>query len=244
VSNSLVDMYAKCGSIEDAWKVFNRMPTHDVVSWSAIILGHVKFGHGLKALGLYQQMQQEGVKPVPVTFVGILNACASVAALEEGKRVHEQIIESGFESDVFVCNSLLDMYAKCGSIEDALRVFSRMATCDVVSWSAMILGHVKCGQGLKALELFQQMKQEGLETDPVTFVGVLNACASVGALEEGRHVHEQIIQSGCATDVFVGSSQVCHPHMDMSGSLAFPHPLNDRQIVHFVYQPVVASSGS
>jgi pentatricopeptide repeat protein len=120
VSNSLVDTYAKCGSIEDAWKVFNRMPTHDVVSWSAIILGHVKCGHGLKALGLYQQMQQEGVKPVPVTFVGILNACASVAALEEGKRVHEQIIECGFESDVFVCNSLLDMYAKCGSIEDAL----------------------------------------------------------------------------------------------------------------------------
>jgi pentatricopeptide repeat protein len=116
-------------------------------------------------------MQQEGVKPVPVTFVGILNACASVAALEEGKHVHEQIIESGFESDVFVCNSLLDMYAKCGSIEDVLRVFSRLATHDVVSWSAMILGHVKCGQGLKALELFQQMKQEGVEPDPVTFVG-------------------------------------------------------------------------
>ncbi len=208
VSNSLVDMYAKCGSIEDAWKVFNRMPTHDVVSWSAIILGHAKCGHGLKALGLYQQMQQEGVKPVPVTFVGILNACASVAALEDGKHVHEQIIESGFESDVFVCNSLLDMYAKCGSIEDALRVFSRTATCYAVSWSAMILGHVKCGQGLKALELFQQMKQEGVEPDPVTFVGVLNACASVAALEEARHVHEQIIQSGCATDVFVGSSLV------------------------------------
>jgi pentatricopeptide repeat protein len=139
---------------------------------------------------------------------GILNACASVAALEEGKRVHEQISESGFESDVFVCNSLLDMYAKCGSIEDALRVFSRMATRDVVSWSGMILGHVKCGQGLKALELFQQMKQEGVEPDPATFVGVLNACASVAALEEGRHVHEEIIQSGCATDVFVGSSLV------------------------------------
>ncbi len=83
MSNSLVDMYAKCGSIEDAWKVFNRMPAHDVVSWSAIILGHVKCGHGLKALGLYQQMQQEGVKPVPVTFVGILNDCASVAALKK-----------------------------------------------------------------------------------------------------------------------------------------------------------------
>jgi pentatricopeptide repeat protein len=189
-------------------------------------------------------MQCEGVEPNSATFMGVLNVCASLAALEEGRTIHSQIIKCGLESDVFVSNSLVDMYAKCGSIEDAWKVFNRMPTHDVVSWSAIILGHVKCGHGLKALGLYQQMQQEGVKPVPVTFVGILNACASVAALEEERHFHEQITQSGCATDVFVGSSQVCHPHMDMSGSLAFPHPLNDRQIVHFVYQPVVASSGS
>jgi len=208
VGNSLVDMYAKCGSIEDAQRVFDRMTTRNVVSWTAMILGHVKCGQGQKALKLLQKMQQEGVHPHPVTFVGLLNACASVSALEEGRHVHEQVIKSGCGSDVFVCNSLIDMYAKCGSIEDAERVFNNMGSRDVVSWTVMILGRVKCGQGHKALELFKQMQCEGVQPDRVTFVALLNACASILALKEGRHIHEQIIQNGFESDLFVSSGLV------------------------------------
>ncbi|CAM6075269.1 unnamed protein product [Sphagnum tenellum] len=274
VGNSLIDMYAKCASMEDTWRVFNKMPSWDVVSWNAMISGHVKCGQGQKALRLFQQMVQEGMEPDHITFVGVLNACASVAALEEGRFVHEQIIQRGLEFDVFVSNSLVDMYAKCGSMEDAWRVFNKMPLHDVVTWNALIFGHVKCGQGYKALELFQQMQQEGVQPNtitfvglidmyakcgsmedawrvfnkmashdvvswnimilghlkrgqrqkalqlfkqmqqegmkpaPNTFVGVLNACASEVALEEGRHAHEQIIQSGFESDVFVGSSLI------------------------------------
>ncbi|CAK9193543.1 unnamed protein product [Sphagnum troendelagicum] len=211
VRNSLVDMYAKCGSMEDACRVFNTMPSHDVVSWNALLGGFAMHGQGkeaLKALELFRQMQQEGVQPNYVTFVGVLNACASVIALEEGRHVHQQIIQSGLESDVFVGSSLVDMYAKCGRIEDAWKVFHKMPSRDVVTWNAVVLGHVKCGHEQKALELFQQMQQEGVRPNSVTFVGVLNACASVIALEEGRHVHQQIIQSGLESDVFVGSSLV------------------------------------
>ncbi|CAM6065707.1 unnamed protein product [Sphagnum tenellum] len=239
VANSLIDMYAKCGSIEDACKVFHNMPAHDLVSWNVMILGHVKCGQGQKALDLFQQMQHEGLQPDTASFVGLLNACASLRGLEEGRRIHTyimqtncesniyvssslvdmygkcgsiedawRIVQSGYESNVFVCNSLIDMYAKCGSIEDAWKVFNKMLTRDVVSWSAMIGGHVKCGQGHRALEISQQMQHEGVQPDPVTFVGMLNACASVAALEEGRHIHEQIIQHGCEFDVFVGSSLI------------------------------------
>jgi pentatricopeptide repeat protein len=208
VGTSLVDMYAKCGSIEDAQRVFYRMPTPDVAAWSAMILAYVKCGQGQKALDLYQQMQKEGVKSDPITFVGVLNACASLQALEEGRHVHGQMIKSGCELNVFVGNSLIDMYTKCGCIEDARRVFDRMPTRDVAAWNAMILGHVKCGQGQKAMDLFQQMQEEGLQPSSVTFVGMLNACASVAAIEEGRSVHEQIIQSGCNLDVFIGSSLI------------------------------------
>ncbi|CAM6030174.1 unnamed protein product [Sphagnum balticum] len=208
VGNSLVDMYAKCGSIDDAWRVFNNMSTRNVVAWSSMILGHVKCGQGQQALALYRQMQLEGVQPNPVTFVGVLNACASVVALEEGRNAHEQIIQSGFESDAFVGSSLVDMYAKCGSIEDAQSVFIKMRIRDVVAWTAMILGHVKCGQGHKALALFQQMQQEGVEPNPVTFVGAVAACASAEALEEGRHVEKQIIQSGYESDVFISNSLI------------------------------------
>jgi len=208
LGSSLANMYVKCGRLEDAWRVFNKMPSHDMVSWNVMIVGHVKSGKAQKALELFQQMQQEGVKPGPVTFAGILNACASVGALEEGRHVHKEIIENGCESDGFVGNSLIDMYVKCGSMEDAWRVFNRMPLRDVVSWTSMLLGHVKSGQGQKALELYRQMQLEGVQPDSVTFVGVLNACASLMALEKGRLAHEQIIQSGCELDVFVGSSLV------------------------------------
>ncbi|CAK9866409.1 unnamed protein product, partial [Sphagnum jensenii] len=177
LENSMVDMYAKCGSIEDACRVFNKMPARDVVSWTVIILGHVKCGQGHKALKLFRQMQQEGVQPNSVTFVGVLNACASVVALEDGRCVYQQIVECGWDSNAFVANSLVDMYAKCGSIEDALRVFNKMSFHDVVSWNAMILGYVQFAQGQRALELFQQMQQEGVQPNSVTFVGVLNAYA-------------------------------------------------------------------
>ncbi|KAH8958034.1 hypothetical protein BDL97_07G123400 [Sphagnum fallax] len=208
VGSSLVDMYAKCGSMEDAWSVFNKMPSRDVVTWTAMILGYVQCRQGQKALELFQQMQQEGVRPDSVTFVAVLNACASVIALEEGRSVHVQIIQNGLDSEVFVGSSLVDMYAKCGSIEEACRVFSKMPSRDVVTWNAMLLGHVKCGQGQKALELFRQMQQEGVQPDSATFVAALNACASVAALEEGRCIHNQIIQSCLELDVFVGSSLV------------------------------------
>jgi pentatricopeptide repeat protein len=104
------------------------MPSCDVVTWNVMLLGHVKCGQGQKALELSRQMQHQGVWPNCVTFVGVLNACASVTALEECRSVHQQIIASGLESDVFVKSGLVDMYAKCGSIEDAWNVFNKIAS--------------------------------------------------------------------------------------------------------------------
>jgi pentatricopeptide repeat protein len=111
-------------------------------------------------------------------------------ALEEWRLAHEQIIGSGWHSDLFVESSLVDMYAKCGSLEEAWRVFNNMPSRNVVMWNTIILGLVKCGQGQKTLKLFCQMQWEGVQPDSVTFVGVLNACAHVFATEEGGHVHE------------------------------------------------------
>ncbi len=89
--------------------------------------------------------------------MGVLKACASLAVIEEGRCVHQQIIQSGLESGVFVGSSLVDMYPKCGSMEDAGNVFKKMSSRDVVSWTVMILGHMQCREGQKAFELFQEM---------------------------------------------------------------------------------------
>ncbi|CAM6092735.1 unnamed protein product [Calypogeia fissa] len=208
VSTSLIGMYAKCVCIEDALRIFNSMPTRNVFTWNVMIQGYAKCGEGQLALELYPQLQREGVEPNHVTFAGLLNACASVGALEEGKRLHEQIIEKGYVSDVFVASNLVNMYAKCGSIEDAWAVFEHMPTRNVVAWTALIQGYTKCGQAEKAMELCQQMQGEQVEPDAFTFVVFLNACANVGALEEGRKVHEQAIRKGFGSNIFVSSSLV------------------------------------
>ncbi|KAJ7534255.1 hypothetical protein O6H91_13G086000 [Diphasiastrum complanatum] len=203
VGSCLLDMYSKCGSIEDAYNVFENMPQRDVISWSAMIVAYAKSGQGSRALEIYTQMQQELIKPNSFTFVGALTACTSLGALEEGRFLHSQVIENGQESDPHVGSCLVDMYAKSESVEDACKVFNDMPTRDVVSWSAMIVGYVKCGQGGKALELFHEMQREGLEPNNVTFLGLIEACTNLLSLEEGRHVHAQVIQSGWETDTSI-----------------------------------------
>jgi len=189
VGSRLVDMYAKCGSIEDAWRVFNKMPSQNVVTWSTMILGHVECGQGQKALGLFQQMQQEGVQPDSLTFVGVLKACASMVALEEGRCVHEDIIQSGLESDVFVGSSLVNMDAKCGSMEDAWRVFNKMPSRTVVTWNAILGGCVMNGHGKEALKYFEQMCAEGVRPDDITFICLPSACHHAGLVDEGMHCY-------------------------------------------------------
>jgi hypothetical protein len=111
--------------MEDAHRVF-KTPLQDVIPWNAMILGHVKWEQGQKPLILSQQMQWDGMQPDSFTFLGVLNACVMVATLEEGRCTHEQIIQCGWDSDVFMQSSLVDMYANCDCMEDAHRVFNKI----------------------------------------------------------------------------------------------------------------------
>ncbi|KAJ7517631.1 hypothetical protein O6H91_21G032400 [Diphasiastrum complanatum] len=208
VGSALVDMYAKCGSIEHAREVFNKMSERDVVSWSAMITGYAQQGHGKEALALYEQMKQENVQPNNVTYVVLLNACASIAALEQGKQLHSNIIKGGFESDVIIGNTLIDMYVKCGCIADAREVFIKMGERDVVSWTAMIAGYAHQRLDKEALALYEQMKHEGVQPNRVTYMVLLNACASSATLEQGKHLHADIIRSGFESDVIIGNTLV------------------------------------
>jgi pentatricopeptide repeat protein len=193
VESGLIDMYAKCGSLADARKVFNKMDARDVVSYNAMILAHVKSGQAQEALELFQRMQcEEGAEPDRATFLAVLNACASVASLNEGRCVQEQIIQNGLGSDVFVANSLIDMYSKCGVIDDAQKVFNKMTTRDVVAWNTMLGGYAMHGLAKEALELLERMCEEGVEVDNVTLVALLSACSHLGLVDEGMHYYESM----------------------------------------------------
>eukprot|EP01018_Ginkgo_biloba_P012519 Gb_27057 [translate_table: standard] len=208
VVTALVDIYAKCGSIDLAREVFNKMPKRNTVSWNAMITGYAQNGNASEALSLFNEMQLQHVKPDMVTMVAVLPACANLSAVQQGKRSHGFIIKSGFESDVVISTSLIDMYAKCGSTETAYQLFDRMSKRNVVSWNAMIAGYAQNGHANEALTVFNQMQLQDIKPDLVTMVSVLPACAHLSALQQGKQVHGSIIRSEFVSVVVVGNALI------------------------------------
>eukprot|EP01018_Ginkgo_biloba_P034994 Gb_38301 [translate_table: standard] len=197
--NSLVGMYTKCGRIEIARHLFDKMSVRDAVSWSAMISGYAQHGLANEALILFHQMQLAGLKSDMVAMVSVLPACSDLAALQQGKMIHGCIVKSGFESNVVVGTALVDMYAKCGSIKVARQVFDKMPNRDVVSWSAMIAGYGMHGHGGDALALFSQMQQIGLKPNNITFISVLSACSHAGLVDEGKQFFDCMLRDYCIT---------------------------------------------
>lgn len=197
IGNALVNLYTKCGVLVRAKQVFDELLFHDVVSWNTLITGFAQHGHGQRALDSFHRMQQEGLLPDKVTFSCTLKACASVGAAEKGSEIHAEIITNGcLEKSSVLGNALLDMYAKCGSLTKAQRVFDELLIRDVVSWNVLIAGYCQHHHGEQALECFERMKGEGLYPDVVTFGCILKACGSMRAAEKGKEVHAEIATLG------------------------------------------------
>eukprot|EP00250_Pteridium_aquilinum_P017194 c23502_g1_i1 orf=474-3668(-) len=209
VASALVNTLMKIGRLEDAHSVFYGSEKQNVLIWSVLIDGYSQSGHSKDAFDLFQQMKyQHRLSPDPITYSSVLKAFSSTETLVQGRLIHALVLEDGFESDQFLASGLINMYAKCGSLEDAQCVFERLDHCNIVVWSALITGFIQHGQGHKALQLFEEILQEGLEPDDVTFVGVLNACSNVAALGKGWQVHALMIQIGLKLDAFTGSSLI------------------------------------
>eukprot|EP01018_Ginkgo_biloba_P017192 Gb_07106 [translate_table: standard] len=183
--NTMIAGYAQNGQIDEAVKLFQDMPEPDAVSWNTVITAYTTHGQGQEALTLYYQMQQTDIQPTQFTFTSVLSACANLAALEQGREIHEDIIRCGFQFEVSVGNALLHMYAKCGSINEARNMFDQMSRRDIVSWNAMIAGYAMHGFGKEAIQLFEQMKHCNTTPDHVTFLGVLSACCHAGLVDDG-----------------------------------------------------------
>eukprot|EP01018_Ginkgo_biloba_P038144 Gb_41317 [translate_table: standard] len=208
VGNALVAMYTKCGNIEHARHVFDKMSQRDVISWTAMIAGYAQNEMCDQALKLFRQMQVERVKPDSVTIASILPACADLGALHQGREIHGYITRSGIEWDVSVGNALVDIYAKCGSVEDARFMFDKMSRRDVVSWNVMIAGYTLNRCFNESLKLFGQMQKEGKEPNPVSISSVLPACAHLAALQQGKEIHNYIIRRDFESDNFVANGLI------------------------------------
>ncbi|CAA7408526.1 unnamed protein product [Spirodela intermedia] len=180
VRTALVSAYVKCGLLADAHRVFDEMSEVNPVTWAALISGYARCGRDSEALQVFRRMRLAGAEPTEACMISVLACSARLGALEEGACVHRHISRSGRHLSASLGTALLTMYAKCGCLDAAERVFDGMQHRDPRAWTAMISALAAHGQGARGLHLFDEMLAQGLRPDGVTYVAVLSACSHAG----------------------------------------------------------------
>lgn len=182
VNNSLIHFYGACKKVRDARKVFDEMPERTLVSWNSVITASSKF---VDAAELYFQIGDSGFEPDETTFVIMLSACADAGNLIFGKCLHSKVVQVGMVMNCQLGTAIVDMYGKCGAVDNAALVFGMMKEKNVWTWSAMILGLAQHGFAHRALDIFHLMKSSSVRPNYVTFLGVLSACSHAGLVDFG-----------------------------------------------------------
>ncbi|XAR60954.1 hypothetical protein NMG60_11034509 [Bertholletia excelsa] len=204
----LVAAYARIGDIELAREVFDKLPQRGIDAWNAMIISYSRMHCPVEIIDLYNQMISEGVRPDSSTFTVSLKACASLLDLEMGEEIRRQAVEYGYEDDVFVGSSLLNLCAKCGKMDEAKGVFDEMRRRDIVSWTTMITGYAQSGHANEVIDFYRLMRKEGMEGDGVVMLGLIQACANLGKINLGLSVHGYIIRRDLPMDIVVQTSLV------------------------------------
>lgn len=219
VGTALINMYGKCRNLESARKLFDELPKQNIEYWNAMVHAYIDDGLAREALKLLSQIKSRDLQLDEVTILGLIMACRDAGELHQGILVHS-IVENNdlFKRSVVLGNSLIDMYAKFGSMTKARGVFDRMPQKDVISWTSMIVGHAINGEGDKSLTTFKQMCAEKFVPNSVTFIGVLSACDHAGLVDEGMklynimsevyHIKPQIEHSGCVVDMLARAGKI------------------------------------
>ncbi|KAF8399504.1 hypothetical protein HHK36_015371 [Tetracentron sinense] len=210
--NVMITGYVKRGDMDSARKLFDEVPERDVVTWNTMIAGYVLCGSHEQALEMFEEMRCVGERPDEVTMLSLLSACADSGALDVGLKIHCSLLEMGSgDLSILLGNALIDMYAKCGSIERALEVFRRMREKDVSSWNSIVGGLAFHGHAEQSIHLFREMLRKKIRPNEITFVGVLVACSHAGMVEESHqyfdlmrieyNIEPNIKHYGCMVDV-------------------------------------------
>lgn len=195
---ALLDMYGKCGRIDEARRLFDGLPrTHrtSVVAWNSMLAAYVLHGRSEEALELYQEMCGARVAMDQFTFSTMLGVFSRLGLLEHAKQVHAGLIQRGLPLDVVGNTALVDLYCKWGRMEDARSVFERMPRRNLISWNALIAGYGYHGMGDKAVEMFERLIAEGVAPNHVTLLAVLNACRFSGLVDKGKRIFQLMTEN-------------------------------------------------
>ncbi|KAK2359668.1 pentatricopeptide repeat-containing protein, mitochondrial [Trifolium repens] len=218
VGSAMIDMYCKCGMLVEAEKIHERLEEQTTVSWNSIISGFSSQKQGENALRYFSQMLQVGLIPDNFTYATVLDICANLATVELGKQIHGQILKLQLHSDVYIASTIVDMYSKCGNMQDSRVMFEKAPKRDYVTWSAMICAYAYHGLGEDAIKLFEEMQLLNVKPNHTIFISVLRACAHMGYVDKGLHyfrkmrshygLDPQMEHYSCMVDLLGRSGQV------------------------------------
>ncbi|XP_022993859.1 pentatricopeptide repeat-containing protein At3g26540 [Cucurbita maxima] len=192
LESSLVDVYGKCRLMNDARSMFDEIQNRNDVSWNVIVRRYLEVDDGKLAVSMFFQMFREAVMPLSFTFSNALIACSSMAALIEGRQIHGIVVKVGLEGDEVISSSLIDMYVKCGTLENAHQVFIQPSSRNLISWTSMVYGYAMSGEVLKARELFNEMPERNVISWNAMLAGYIHSGQWEEALDFVHLMHNSI----------------------------------------------------
>ncbi|KAI9194351.1 hypothetical protein LWI28_005261 [Acer negundo] len=230
---TIMDGYIKSGNVDRARSLFDQMPKKNLISWSIMIGGYAKNGQPRNALELYKSFKEQGIKPDETFILGIISACSQLGILDTAESIIHDFSELSFFPNLRAVNSLIDMYAKCGSIERAKQVFEMAHQKDLLCYSTMIAAFANNGLGQDAISLFGEMQRANIIPDGVAFLGVLTACNHGGLVNEGKMYFKQMIDEygiqpsekhyACVVDLLGRSGCLAEAHNIIKNMPIAPH---------------------
>lgn len=206
VMSFLVNVYAKCGNMEDARKVFDNMPRTNVVAWTTLMVGYVQNSQPKHTIHVFQEMLHSGSYPSVYSLAVVLNACTSSRSLKLGDQFHAYIIKYDVDFDTSVGNALCSLYSKCGRLKYALKAFRRISNKNVISWTSAVSACGDNGSPMKGLRLFVEMISEDIKPNEFTLTNVLSQCCEILSLEFGTQVHSLCVKLGYESNLHVRNS--------------------------------------
>ncbi|XP_010917604.2 pentatricopeptide repeat-containing protein At3g04750, mitochondrial [Elaeis guineensis] len=216
--NIIIGGFANAGELDIAYRLFSETPFRDLISWNSILAGYARKGDLRTVMKLCGDMLACNIRPDKMTAIALVSAAAETGVLHQGRCVHGWVAKAHGTLDAFLGSALVDMYCKCGDIERSYIVFDLVYERDVTIWTAMITGLAVHGHGIKALELFWKMLEEGVMPNAVTLVAVLTACSHSGLVDQGYKIFEHMKQSyniepgiehyGCLVDLLARSGKL------------------------------------
>ncbi|XP_023742081.1 pentatricopeptide repeat-containing protein At4g14850 isoform X2 [Lactuca sativa] len=204
--NHLLSMYARCGQLGYAHRLFDEMPQRNLVSWTAMISAFSQNSEFAKAITTFCGMCVFGESPNQFAFSSVIQACSSLKSVQIGKQIHCLALKVGFSYELFVGSNLADMYSKCGSIIEACMVFEEMPSKDEVSWNSMINGYAKNGYNEEALVSFKKMLTEDVTIDQHLLCSILCVCGPLKTYNIGRSLHSFVTKLGFEQHISVGNA--------------------------------------